>query len=50
MGVQEVSGFTVRDTADGTCITIHSDDHPALDNEVTPTMTATPRQSAQGGC
>lgn len=49
-GVSEATGVEVT-YKDGTRLTIHSDNHPALSSEVTPATAPTVRavQSAQGG-
>ena len=50
-GIQQATGVKVA-FADGTSLTIHSDDNPALNRQM-PTdavpPTVTPMQSAQGG-
>jgi hypothetical protein len=50
-GFQEAAGVQVT-FKDGHTLTIHSDDHPALKQEVTPNAEPTVKvvQSAQGGC
>ena len=50
-GFQEAAGVQVT-FKDGHTLTIHSDDHPALKQEVTPAAEPTIKvvQSAQGGC
>lgn len=48
LGVQDAVGVQVK-FKDGTAITIHSDDHPALKQVITEEPKVTPVQSAQGG-
>ena len=47
-GLQEASSVEVK-LKDGSSITIHSDNHPALDRAADEVVSATPRQTAQGG-
>ena len=50
-GIQEATGVELT-FKDGTKLSIHSDDHPALAQEVEESAppTVKPLQSAQGGC
>jgi hypothetical protein len=47
-GLQEAASVEVK-TKDGLTFTIHSDNHPALDRSAEEVVSATPRQTAQGG-
>ena len=50
-GIQQATGVKVS-FVDGTSLTIHSDDNPALNRQLDanqPAPTVTPVQSAQGG-
>lgn len=47
-GLQDASSVEVK-LRSGETITIHSDDHPALNRSADEVVSATPRQTAQGG-
>ena len=47
-GLQEAASVEVV-AKDGTRLTIHSDDHPALSREASEFESVTPRQTAEGG-
>lgn len=47
-GIQEATGVTIK-TKDGVTLSIHSDDHPFLNEDADKVAEVTPRQSAQGG-
>jgi hypothetical protein len=47
-GLQEAASVEVKFRS-GETITIHSDDHPALNRSAEEVVSATPRQTAEGG-
>lgn len=48
-GLQEAASVKVQFKS-GQTITIHSDDHPALQRDADEVAEVTPQQTAQGGC